>query len=187
MQIEKTVVGGSGIDFEIAGVNDHAQRSMNRQSHTIHQAVRHLNGMDRERAELEALVRPDFVQFGVVKQSMLFQFVFDIGEGELRAPNRNIQFAKDPWQGADMVLVPMGENDAAYPLAVLNQIGDIGNNDIDTQQFSFGEHEAGINDDDIVAPADGHAVHSELAQAAERAQFAVFQLALRSTDASTSR
>ncbi len=35
-------------------------------------------------------------------------------------------------------------------------------------KFGFGEHQAGVDDDDVIAPAHGHAVHSELAQAAER-------------------
>ena len=48
MQIEQLVVGRSRIDLEIAGVNDHAQRRMNRQRYAIHQAVRDLDGMNRE-------------------------------------------------------------------------------------------------------------------------------------------
>ena len=47
------------------------------------------------------------------------------------------------------------------------QIGDVGDDDVDAEQFGFGEHQAGVDDDDVVAPANGHAVHSELAQAAE--------------------
>ena len=51
--------------------------------------------------------------------------------------------------------------------AVLDEIGDVGNDDVDAEQFGLGEHEPGIDDDNVVAPADGHAVHTELAQAAE--------------------
>ena len=47
------------------------------------------------------------------------------------------------------------------------QIGNVGNHDVDAEQFGFGEHEAGVDDDDVVSPAHGHAVHTELAQAAE--------------------
>ena len=49
------------------------------------------------------------------------------------------------------------------------QIGDVGNDDIDAEQFGFGEHQAGIDDDDVVSPADGHAVHAEFAEAARGA------------------
>ena len=52
-------------------------------------------------------------------------------------------------------------------LAVFDEIGNVGDDDVDAEQFGFGEHESGVDDDDVVAPADGHAVHTELAQAAE--------------------
>ena len=49
VQIEKPVVGGGGIDFEIAGMNDDAERSVNGERDAIDQAVRDLDGMDGER------------------------------------------------------------------------------------------------------------------------------------------
>ena len=38
----------------------------------------------------------------------------------------------------------------------------------DAEEFGLGEHEAGVNDDDVVAEAEGEAVHAEFAQTAER-------------------
>ena len=55
VQIEQPVVGRRGIDLEVAGMDQDAQRRMDRQRHAIHQAVRHLDGIDGERANLEAL------------------------------------------------------------------------------------------------------------------------------------
>ena len=52
-------------------------------------------------------------------------------------------------------------------LAVFGQIGNVGNDDVHAQQLGFGEHQAGIDDDDVIAPAHGHAVHSELAETAQ--------------------
>ncbi len=98
---------------------------------------------------------------------MLVEFVFDVGQSELRAPDRHIEFGKNPGQRADVIFVAVGKNDGAHALPVLDQIGNVGNDDIHAQQFGFREHQAGIDDDDVVTPAHGHAVHSELAQAAE--------------------
>ena len=67
-----------------------------------------------------------------------------------------------------MVFVAVREDEGAHLLAVLDQIGDIGDDDVDAEQFVFGEHQPGIDDDDVIAPADGHAVHSELAESAQR-------------------
>ena len=140
---------------------------MNCERDAIHQAVRHLDGMDGERSDLETLARPDLAQVGVLEQSMLFQFVFHVGEREFSAPDWHIQFAQNPRQRPDVVFVSVGQDDAANFLPVLHQIGNIGYNNIDAEEFGFRKHEAGIDDNDVVPPAYGHAVHPELAQAAE--------------------
>ena len=47
------------------------------------------------------------------------------------------------------------------------QVGDVGDNDVHAQQLGFGEHESGVDDDNVVAPANGHAIHAEFAESAE--------------------
>ena len=54
------------------------------------------------------------------------------------------------------------------PRAILLQIGDIGNNQVNAEQFGFGEHHARVNDDDVVTETQGHHVHAEFAETAER-------------------
>ena len=103
----------------------------------------------------------------VVEQSVFFELVFDVGQRELGAPYRYVELRQHPGKRADVVLVPVGQNDSAYPLAILKQIGDIGHDNIDAQQFGFREHQAGIDDDNVVTPANGHTVHAELAQSAQ--------------------
>ena len=168
VQIEQMIVGGRGIDFEVASVNDYAERSVNREGDAIHQAVRHANGMNREHAGLEALAGAHLAQVGVFEQAVLVEFVFHIGQREFCAPHRHVEFGENPGQRADVVLVAVGEDDPANPLAILDEIGNIGNHDIDAEQFGFGEHQAGVDDNNIVAPANGHAVHTELAEAPQR-------------------
>src|SRR5690242_6200658 len=165
MQVEQPVIGGCGVHLEVAGVDDHAQRRVNGQRNAIHQTMRYLNRVNREWADGEALTRTDFAQIGVVQQPVLLQLVFHVSQGELGAIHRKINFGKNPRQPANVVFVPVGEHDGAHLLAVLDEVGDIGDNDVHAQQFGFGEHEAGVNDDDFIAPAHGHAVHAELAQA----------------------
>ena len=62
----------------------------------------------------------------------------------------------------------MGEDDGANLVAILGEVADIGYNDVDTEEFLFGEHQAGIDDDDVVLPSQGEAVHAELAQPSQR-------------------
>ena len=49
-----------------------------------------------------------------------------------------------------------------------SEIADVGDDDVDAEELFFGEHQAGVDDDDVIVPTEGHAVHAELAQAAER-------------------
>jgi hypothetical protein len=65
-----------------------------------------------------------------------------------------------------VVFVAVRKDDAAHMLAIFEQVRNVGNDDVDAQQLSFGEHQAGVNNDDVIAKADGHAVHTELAQPA---------------------
>jgi hypothetical protein len=96
------------------------------------------------------------------------ELVFDVGQRELGGPDGNVQFAENPGQGADVVFVAVREHDAAHMLAILEQVRNVGNDDVDAQQLGLGEHQAGIDHDDVIAIADGHAVHTELAHPAQR-------------------
>jgi hypothetical protein len=51
-------------------------------------------------------------------------------------------------------------------LLVLDEVGDVGDDDVDAEELGLGEHEAGIDDDDVVFIAESEAVHAELAESA---------------------
>jgi hypothetical protein len=114
----------------------------------------------------EAFSGTNFAQVGVVEELVFIELIFDIGQREFGGPHRNIQFAENPGQGADVVFVTVRKHDAAHMLAIFEQIRNVGDDDVDAQQLGFGEHQPGVNNDDVIAPADGHAVHTELAQPA---------------------
>ena len=168
VQIEEPVVGGRGIDLEVARMNQRAQRRVNGQRHAIHQAVRHLDGIDGERPNLEALAGLDLVELGVVKQAVLFQLALDVSQRELGGVDGNVQLRQQPGQRADVVFVAVGQHHRAHVLAVLDQVAEVGNDDVHAEQLGFGEHESGVDDDDVIGPANGHAIHAEFAESAER-------------------
>src|SRR5271170_3168774 len=167
MKVEQSIVGGSGVDLEVAGVNNDSQRRMDGQCDTIHQAVSDGDGVDGKRADLEALAGPNLVQLSVIEKTMLVEFVLDIGEGKLGAPDRHVELGKNPGQGADVVFVAVSEDDGAHLLAIFGEVRNVRNDDVDAEQFGFREHEAGVDDDNVVTPAHSHAVHSELTEPAQ--------------------
>ncbi len=143
-----------------------ADRRLDGQRNAIDQAVGDAEGLDGEGAEMEFALRLDLDQLGVVQQFVLFELAFDVGQRELRGVDRHIELAQQPGQAADVVLVAVGKNDAAHAGAVLDEIGDIRYDDVDAEQVALRKHEAGVDDEDVFVPADGHAVHSELAESA---------------------
>ena len=137
------------------------------QGDAIDQAVRDLDGLNGECAQAKAFSGADLIEHGAVEQSVLFQLVFDIGQRELGGKDRHVHLGEQPGNGTDMVHVPVRKHDAAHVRTVGDEVGEIGDYDIDAEQLGFGKHQPGIDDDDVVAPAHGHAVHAEFAEAAE--------------------
>ena len=111
-----------------------------------------------------------------VGELVLFELAVDIGQGELGRVDRDLEFLQHPGQAADVVFVAVGEQDGANMRLVFNQVGDVGDDNINAKQLRFRKHQSGIDDDNVVFPTKRQAVHSELAQSAEGDYFQFFCL-----------
>ncbi len=176
VQIERLVVERREIDLEVAGVDHDADRRLDRQGHAIHQRMSHPDRLDGERADGELFLGRDLDERGLVEQMMLFELAFDKGQRELGGVHRNLELAQNPGQAADVIFVPVGEDDGPDILPVFNQVGDIGHNDVDAQKLRFRKHQAGVDHDNVVFPPQCQAVHPELAQAAQGNDFQFLDL-----------
>ena len=107
------VVGRRKVDLEVAGMDHDADWRLDGQRNAIHQRVRYADGLDGEGPEVKLALRFDLDQLGIVQEPVLFQLALDIGQRELRGVDRHIELAQDPGQAADVVLMPMGEDDPA--------------------------------------------------------------------------
>src|SRR5215469_12437550 len=167
MEIEKLVVGRRGIDFEVPGMDDYAQRTVNGQGDAVDQAVRHLDGMNGEGSDLDSLVGAELAKIGIIEQTVFVEFVFHIGQREFCTPDRHVELREDPGKSPDVVFMAVRENDGPNALAIFDQVGNVRDHDIDPEQLGFGEHESGVDDDNVISPAHSHAIHTEFAQSAE--------------------
>ena len=161
-------VRAAEVDLEVAGVEHNADGGVDGKRDAVHQRVSDSDGHDAERPKGETATGKDFDELGVVEKAMLIELAFNVGQGELGAVDGHVEVGKDPGQAADVVLVAVGEDDAADLVAVFNQVGDVWHDDVDAEQLFFGEHEAGVDDEDVVAEAKCEAVHAELTESAER-------------------
>ena len=60
--------------------------------------------------------------------------------------------------------MPVRQHNRANVPAILLQISDVGNDQVDAQELRFREHHARVDDDDLVAEPQCHHVHSEFAE-----------------------
>jgi hypothetical protein len=68
------------------------------------------------------------------------------------------------------------EQNGANMCSVLNEICDIGDDNVNAKQLRFRKHQSGVDDDNVVFPTERQAVHSELAQTAQGDYFQFFCL-----------
>src|SRR5215470_15382270 len=67
VQVEQAVIGWRGINLEIAGMDDHAQRRMDAECNTVNQAVGNLDWIDGKRSDVEADSGPNLAQVRIVQ------------------------------------------------------------------------------------------------------------------------
>src|SRR6266513_180946 len=67
-----------------------------------------------------------------------------------------------------MIFMAVRQHDCADLRAVLLQVGDVGNDQINAKEFRLREHHARVDDDDFVTEPQCHHVHAEFAEAAQR-------------------
>ena len=67
-----------------------------------------------------------------------------------------------------MVLVGVGDEEGLDLLAVLLEVRDVGDDEVDPEHLLVGEHQAAVDDDDLVAVLEDVHVLADLAHPAER-------------------
>ena len=126
-----------------------------------------MDELDREGSQLQPVAGLDGVELHVVSHLMLFQAPLHQRQSEGGAVHRYRDLLQQKRHAPDMVFVAVRQDQTANVGLVLFQVREIGGDDIDSQELVVREHHPGVHYDDVVAVANGHGVHSELAQAAQ--------------------
>ena len=98
---------------------------------------------------------------------MLAELVAQDAEGQSGPEDRDVEAGQDVRERADVVLVAVGEDDAAHPLATLDQPAHIGDHQVDAEHLGLGEHQAGVDDHDVLAAFDREEVAADLTEPPE--------------------
>ena len=78
------------------------------------------------------------------------------------------ELGEDVGQRADVVLVGVGDEERAHLGAVLLEVADVGDDEVDAEHLLVREHEAAVDDDDVVAVLEDVHVLADLPHPAER-------------------
>jgi len=162
------VADRSLIDLEIAGVDDDAEGRSNGEGYAIDGAVGDGDEFDFVLAEFDATARNSLEKFSGIEEASFFETLFYESEGEAGSVYRDIEIAEDVGKRADVIFVAVGEDNAADMLAILFEIGHVGDDEVDAKKFGVGKHHAGVDDEDVVAKAQDQHVHAKFAETAER-------------------
>ncbi len=130
--------------------------------------MRHVNELDRERPQHQRLARLHPVELRLLQHLVFFETPLHQRQRERGAVDRNLHQRQQERNPADVILVPVRQDQAAHVRGIFLQVRKIGRDDIDAHQFRVGEHHPRVENDNVIAIADRHAVHTELAQAAQR-------------------
>ena len=128
--------------------------------------------MDRlhgEAAQFDLLAGPDLVEDGAGGQAVFLKFIFDEADGQPGGVDRHIEFFEQVRQAADVVLVPVGDEQALDAVLVLQHVGEIGDDQINTEHIGIRENQAAVDQDHIALAFIQGDVFADFAQAAQRA------------------
>ena len=154
--------------LKVAGVDDHARRGKDRQGRRVGDAVVDLDELYPEAAQIDRLAMLHHLALGALHQVVFFQLVLDQSDGQLGAVHRNVDLLQDVRQGADVVLVSVGDHKALHLIDVPFQISHVRDHQVDAQHVVGGERQAAVYYDDGILILKGRDVHTDLLQTAQR-------------------
>ena len=123
---------------------------------------------DRERSDVD-LVAGVERRTRVVVELVLLDLVAEQAAGQRAGVHGHArELRQHVRQRADVVLVGVGDEERPHVLAALLEIGDVGDDEVDAEHLLVGEHEAAVDDDDVVAVLEHVHVLADLPHPAER-------------------
>ena len=113
-----------------------------------------------------ALVLVDLAQDGA--DAVLLELGLDEGQGELGAHQRDVVAqAQQVGDTADVVLVPVGEDEGDDVVEAVLDVGEVGQDEVDAGLVVLGKEDAAVDDEELaVHLVDGH-VAPDLAEASQ--------------------
>ena len=113
--------------------------------------MRHAQEPHDERTHRGTFARDREVKFAAIFDLVLLELSLQEFEGERRAVDGDVaDLAQEVGQRADVVLVPMGQDDGLDAIGVVADVVEVRKHEVDTGHVATGEAETDIDDEDPV-------------------------------------
>ena len=173
-QVDHVPVDGRGVNLEVPGVDDHAHAGVDGEGHRVGDGVVHMDELHIELPGPDHLPGLHGNQLGLLEQAVLLQLELDQPGCKSGAVNGHVHLPEHIGDGADVVLVPVGDEEPPDPPLVFHQIGHIGDHQIDPVHVPVREAHAAVDDDHLAAVLIDRHVLSDLIETAEGNNFHFF-------------
>ena len=152
LEIHQLSVHRGVVHLEVAGKDHRAHRALDGHRDRARDGVAHLDEVHVKRADLFRRTGNNGVQRDVGHGSVLLELELDQRQRQPRAVNRHhaAQLLDHIGDRADMILVAVGNENAADLVAVALQIGHVRNHQINAQHILLREDGTAVQDHDIV-------------------------------------
>ena len=157
------------VNLEIAGVNNAAPGRFHADAHSVGDAVADPEPGGAEiSAEVNGLLRVNGVDDGVPRAAAFIEFDGNEAVGQAGGVHRHGQIRQDVGQRADVILMPVRNQNGAHPFRIGGQIGHVGDNQVNAGHILSGKLDAAVDDDDVIAAFQGQHIFADFAQPAQR-------------------
>jgi len=153
------------VKFIVARVDDQPDGGLNAQANPIGDGMADVEQVHLEGANGQAVASLHGVQVGAPGHAALGQLDLDKAAGQRSGIDGRLEFFQQVRQAAGVVFAPVGDDDAAHPLAVLRQVAEIGDDVVNAQHVVLGEHQTAVHHQNFAVIFIDHAVAAHFTEA----------------------
>ena len=155
------------VHLEIAGMQDKPRGGANRHGQRVGDGVVDREELQVERADREPLPLGDDMGHGL--DARFAQLGLGEGQREARAVEGDVRaLAQQEGQRADVILVPVREDDRVHLVEAVLQVGEVRKDEVDSGLGLLGEEHSAVDDEQSSGVLEDRHVAADLAETAER-------------------
>lgn len=167
--VGRDAVNGRLVELKVAGVHNGALASADEHTQSARDGVRHRKEVERDATQIDVAPPLDLTELGCA-DAELRKLALDKAKRQLARENRHlvVEILQQIRKRTGVVLVAVGNDDAAELFLVLQNVGVIREHQINTGLRVIGEHEASVDEHHVVAALEDRHVLADAIKAAER-------------------